>query len=466
MAEAALSPIVIRPQPGPQEAFLSSPADIVIYGGGAGGGKTFGEVIDPLRYIENGNFGAVFFRRTSPQITNEGGLWDEAGKIYPLLGGVPRESPKLDYRFPSGAKFTFSHMQLEKNRYDWQGAQIPGIYFDELTHFEQSQFWYMLSRNRSTCGVKPYIRATCNPDVDSWVAKLVEWYVDQETGYAINERSGKLRHFVRVSDELIWANDPNELGKRYPDLRAFIKSFTFIPASVYDNKKLLEIDPGYVGNLLALPLVEQERLLRGNWKIRKIAGIMFQMRHFEERIKLAALPRGEIVKWVRYWDLAASDRDTADYSVGVLMGIGPNIAGRRKVYVVDVIRGQWSKLERNARIKQAIYSDEQNFGNVKHYIEESIGLGIEAVRAIIDENLGRITADKPKGKKTERADPWSTACQAGNAVLVEGPWNDAYVDEHVSFPDPLGKIHDDQVDASSGGFKVLTTDDDISLEWM
>ena len=70
--------------PGPQIAFLQSPADICIYGGAAGGGKTVGLILEPLRHATPvANFSAVFFRRKTPQITNPGGLWDESQKFYP-----------------------------------------------------------------------------------------------------------------------------------------------------------------------------------------------------------------------------------------------------------------------------------------------------------------------------------------------------------------------------------------------
>jgi hypothetical protein len=68
----------IAAQPGPQTEFLRSAADICIYGGAAGGGKTVGLILEPLRYATRvANFTAVFFRRSTPQITNPGGLWDE-----------------------------------------------------------------------------------------------------------------------------------------------------------------------------------------------------------------------------------------------------------------------------------------------------------------------------------------------------------------------------------------------------
>jgi hypothetical protein len=155
---------IISAQPGPQTAFLQSPADICIYGGAAGGGKTVGLILEPLRHATRvANFTAVFFRRTTPQITNPGGLWDESQKFYPRLGGTPHVGMR-EWRWPRGSKIKFSHLQFDTTVYDWQGAQITLICFDELTHFTARQFSYMVSRNRSTCGVRPYIRATCNPD--------------------------------------------------------------------------------------------------------------------------------------------------------------------------------------------------------------------------------------------------------------------------------------------------------------
>jgi hypothetical protein len=94
-----------------------------------------------------------------PQITNPGALWDESLNFYPQLGGAPHVRMR-EWRWPRGGKIKFSHLQFETSVYDWQGGQITLICFDELTHFSAHQFFYMVSRNRSTCGVRPYIRAT------------------------------------------------------------------------------------------------------------------------------------------------------------------------------------------------------------------------------------------------------------------------------------------------------------------
>src|SRR5262245_39583379 len=130
----------VSPQPGPQTAFLRTPDDICIYGGAAGGGKTVGLILEPLRHVRRvPGFAAVFFRRTTPQITNPGGLWDESLNFYPRFGGAPRLRAH-EWCWRSGAKIKFAHLQFETTVHEWQGAQLALICFDELTHFTAHQF--------------------------------------------------------------------------------------------------------------------------------------------------------------------------------------------------------------------------------------------------------------------------------------------------------------------------------------
>ncbi len=219
-------------------------------------------------------------------------------QLYPLLKAHPREA-FLEWIFPSGAKVKFAHLEHEKNVYDWQGSQIPLIGFDELTHFSAAQFWYLISRNRSTSGVPGYIRATCNPDVNSWVRQLIDWWIDKE-GYPIQERSGILRWFIRRDDTLVWGNSRQELLDKY-GADELPKSLTFVPSSVHDNKILLEKDPSYLANLRALSRVERLRLLGGNWNVRASAGMLFQREWFPI---VDTIPGGWI-QAIRFWDRAA-----------------------------------------------------------------------------------------------------------------------------------------------------------------
>ena len=234
---------IFRPQPGPQEQFLASAADIAIYGGAAGGGKTYASILETLRHKDRPGFYSVFFRRTMPQIHNPGALWDTSRQVYPLTGATPKEQPS-EWYWPSGARVKMAHLEHESTVEDWQGSQVPLFLFDELTHFSRSMFFYMLSRNRSECGVRPYMRATCNPDPDSWVAEFIGWWIDPATGYAIPERSGKLRWFIRRGDDFVWADSRDEVLAKVPGANPVeAKSLTFVPAKLEDNKILETANP-------------------------------------------------------------------------------------------------------------------------------------------------------------------------------------------------------------------------------
>jgi hypothetical protein len=257
-----MSSQIIRPQQGPQETVLSSAADIAVFGGSAFGGKTWALLLEGIRHTGNPDFGAVFFRRTSPQITNEGGLWDEAGKLYPLAGAVPKVGD-LSWSFPSGACISMRHLQHEKTKYDWQGTSIALLGFDELTHFSESQFFYLLSRNRSQCGVRPYVRCTTNPDSSSWVKRFLAPWIDRK--YPDRAASGEIRWFIRVNGQIIWGRSADSFKDEHPGARP--KSVTFIRSSIFDNKIGMDRDPDYLANLQAQNPVDRARLLDGDWDV-------------------------------------------------------------------------------------------------------------------------------------------------------------------------------------------------------
>ena len=124
----------IKPQQGPQEMFLSTPADIAIYGGAAGGGKSWAILLESLRHvIRNTGFFACYFRRNATQVRNPGGLWDESMKLYALAGGVP-VAHSLEWQWTEGGKVKFAHLEHDATVLNWQGSQIALICFDELTH--------------------------------------------------------------------------------------------------------------------------------------------------------------------------------------------------------------------------------------------------------------------------------------------------------------------------------------------
>ena len=439
----AAEPTVIRPQSGPQEKFLSSPADIAIYGGAAGGGKTWALLMEPLRHVANAGFGAVFFRRSTVQVRNEGGLWDESEKLYPLLAAEPREHV-LSWSFPSGATVSFAHLEHDKTVLNWQGSQIPLICFDEMTHFSQKQFWYMVSRNRSMCGVRPYIRATCNPDADSWVAEFIAWWLDPETGVAIPDRAGVVRWFVRINDALVWADTPEELEALHPGIPP--KSATFIPAKLTDNAALMAADPGYMANLLALPKVERERLLGGNWKIRAAAGLLFKRSWVTV---VDAVPAD--VRAVRGWDLAGTPKvegNDPDWTAGTKIGFSRSTG---RYIVMHHVRDRDTPHKIEALISNTASQDGTE---VEISLpQDPAQAGKWQAQSLVKMLAGYTARATPEGgDKETRFGPFSAQCEAGNVDVLRGAWNEEWFMNLEGFPEAA---HDDDADSTSRAFNTL-----------
>ncbi len=449
--------MILKPQPGPQELFLASPADLTIYGGAAGGGKSYALLLEPLRHaLKNPGFNAVIFRRTTTQVKNPGGLWDESIRMYGGIRGAMSVQEPREWRFTNGGRVRFAHLEHEANVRDWQGSQIPMIGFDELTHFTKTQFWYLLSRNRSICGVRPYVRATCNPDADSWVADLIAWWIDQDTGLPIESRVGVLRWFIRQADTLIWADTPEELTALYPD--SLPKSLTFIRARLDDNKALVTADPGYRANLEAMTFVDRERLLAGNWKIRPAAGLYFQ-RHWCELVPTA--PR--LVAVGRGWDLAATPdtgQNDPDWTCSALIGRGHDgcyyvldatwlRAGPREVR--EAIKNTASQDGHGVKI--SIPQDPAQAGKAQalDYVQMLAGYQISATPEARNIGGSDPTPTKQSAKIT-RFSPFSAQAEGGNVRVVAGGWNKRWFEELEAFPEAR---HDDSADATSRAFAIV-----------
>lgn len=442
----------ITPQAGPQTVFMCSSADIVIYGGAAGGGKTFALLLEGLRHKDIAGFSGVVFRKNYTQITASGGLWDAANKIYgQVQGAKPKKTPKLHWFFsPSGARIHFAHLERDEDLQGWQGSEICYLAFDELTHFSRHQFLYMLSRNRSTCGIRPYVRATCNPDSDSWVADFISWWINQDTGYPIYERSGVVRYMCVLNDTIYWGSNPHELAKEHGVNVEECKSVTFIASKLTDNKVLMAKDPSYMANLKALAEIDKERLLYGNWKIRPAAGMYFKTENFTF---VDAVPKN-IVAYARSWDLAATEptplNPDPDATAGVLMGLLDN--GR--VIVLDVKRKQIKANDARNLLRNMAAIDQGKYKFVQITIPQDPGQAGKAQAQSLVSMLAGYSVEivSPTGSKEVRATPFASQVQAGNVLILKGEWNDMYLSELESFPESK---HDDMVDASSDAFNKL-----------
>lgn len=446
--------LVIGAMSKPQEDFLATDADIAIYGGGAGGGKTWMLALDAVRDVAVPGYAAILFRRTSPELVGGGSIWEATQKIYRHMGGTPREGQFLDWRFPARSIVECRHLQHESDVHGHQGKQYAMVGFDELTHFTEVQFWYLVSRMRTTCGVKPRLRATCNPDPDSFVRKLVEWYVDPVTGLAIPERSGVVRWLCRRDDDsLDWGDTREEVTERNPGKA--VLSFTFIPARLVDNPVLLANDPHYIDKLGSLMRVERERLLGGNWDVKATAGSYFNRSMFEI---VDAIDETQVRRRVRGWDKAGTkpnpQHPDPDWTVG------PKVAEMKDgSYVVeDVIRLRNTPKVVDDTLRAAASQDGKR---CEVSVWQDPGqAGVKDVEHVKDEVLKGypVRVFKASENKKTYAKMWQPDAERCRIKLVRGPWNEAFLKVLEKFDGESSTEKDDDVDGMSACFMVLKGD--------
>lgn len=452
-----VEPVVIKfaPQEGPQTAFMSSSADIVLYGGARGGGKSYGLELDAMRYTQNEHYGAVLFRRTMEQVFQEGGLWETSERIFPYAGAEPRRGD-AQWVFPSGSTITFGGLEHEDSKYNWLGSQIAYLGFDQLESFTASQFWFMLGCNRSPSGIPPCIRATANPE-PGWLAEFIQWWWDADTGYPILERSGIVRWFVRVNDAILWGDDKAALEARWPNTVA--KSFTFIPSFVDDNKILLSEDPTYKANLLAQGTVERERWLKGNWKIKMTGGLLLKRGDF----KIVTEKPARFTRLMRYWDLAATEETDKNknpcYTAGGLVGL---VGGQWFIMNIKRIRANPPDVENLIKSTASI-----DPGNTETRMEKEGGASGKTVISHYQRNIlpgfnfSEGTDVWQRKSKTERAKLIASAARAGNVFIVkpeggDNEWIENFLTDCDSAPD--GWM--DMIDCISGAFVEMRHDTD------
>ena len=247
--------IIFQPNEGPQEEFLSSSERDVLYGGSAGGGKSFALLADPLRYCHNGNHRGLLLRRTLDELTE---LIDKSRQLYPKAfpGAKFRES-KSTWHFPSGATIWFTYLDKDKDVTRFQGQAFNWIGIDEITQYPSPYVWdYLRSRLRTTdpeLQEHLYMRCTANPGgVGGWWVKKM--YIDPSehgsTFAAMDIETGK---------PFLWPKGHEKEGEPLFYRR-------FIPARLTDNPYLLA-DGQYEAMLRSLPEVERKRLLEGDWEV-------------------------------------------------------------------------------------------------------------------------------------------------------------------------------------------------------
>ena len=220
-----------------QEKFLKSDAFETLFGGAAGGGKSYGQLIDALLYaLKYPKSKQIIFRSTFADL--EKSLIRVSLDLYPL-SIADYNSSKHTWKFNNGSIIDFGYIQYEKDVYQYQSAEYDVIRFDELTHFTEFMYTYMISRCRGANTYPKRIKSSTNPG---------------GVGHAwVKER------FIDIGEPNVIHNCKLETGEEVTRI--------FIPSLVTDNKFMLEYDPDYIKRLDALPEKERKALKYGDWDI-------------------------------------------------------------------------------------------------------------------------------------------------------------------------------------------------------
>ena len=211
-----------------QSEFINATAGEVLFGGAAGGGKSYGQLVDALLFaLRYAGSKQLILRRTLPEL--------EKSLVRAALSIYPRElftykSAKHEGIFKNGSVIDFGYCDAENDVYRYQSAEYDVIRFDELTHFTEQMYVYLISRVRGANAFPKQIKSSTNP--------------------------GGIGHGW-VKSRFIDIGKPNveHLGR------------IFIPSRVTDNSFLMKADPGYAERLKKLSKKDREALLFGNWDI-------------------------------------------------------------------------------------------------------------------------------------------------------------------------------------------------------
>lgn len=330
--------IIFKPNDGPQTAFLSANEQEVLYGGAAGGGKSYAMLADPVRFLNNEQAKMLLVRKSTEELRE---LVSVSKVLYPkAIPGIKFLERDKTWVAPSGATLWMSYLDADDDVTRYQGQAYNWIGFDELTQWSSPFAWnYMRSRLRTTkaSGLKLYQRATTNPGGSghSWVKKAfidpakpgkAFWAIDPETG-----------------ETLAWPQNHARAGEPLFQRR-------FIPATLYDNPYLAE-DGMYEANLMSMPEHQRKQLLDGNWDVAE--GAAFS--EFNRRIHTIE-PFDIPSSWPRF---RAADYGYSSYSGIVWFAIAPSgqLVVYRELYVSKVLAEDLAE-----QILNAEYGEKMRYG--------------------------------------------------------------------------------------------------------
>jgi predicted phage terminase large subunit-like protein len=400
-----------------QQAFLALECREALYGGAAGGGKSDALLMAALQHVHVPGYRALLLRRTYSDLALPGALLDRARDWF--TGKAKWSRDEKTWSFPGGGSITFGYLENENDKYRYQGAEFQFIGFDELTQFTETQYRYLFSRIRRLQGslVPLRMRAGSNP-------------------------GGVGHDWVKARWNLSAADMAG--GVQFNDERAFV------PARLDDNTALDARE--YEAALSELDPLTRQQLLAGDWQASAAEG--FFRREWFKIIPASQVPAG--LKWVRFWDCASKVKERSDFWAGAKMAKATD--GR--YFIGHMIRHKWEYADGRAAVLQTAMMDTPAC---------SVGVEDTSSGTAVVSDLRRdpkasgftVTPVPVTQDKATRAGPWASRAAGGLIYLAEGAWVPDFLDEVERFP--ADGAHDDQVDAVSGAYHLLTRPREIRV---
>lgn len=451
-----------------QAVFLNADEDFIVYGGSRGSGKTFMSLLRMARWIDDPNFVGYVIRKHGSELKRAGGAFEEASKIFKALRPdceITTQPMKIKFRnginTEFGASISFVGLDGSEGKNAIQGIQISAAMVDEATHLTADEIWWIVTCLRTSAKMKPHIYLTCNPDPDSFLSKMVEPYLYPLHTYVDGElvegrphplMNCKVRYFIKVGDDLLWAESEEELKEKHPEYffegsEITPQSFRFIGATCHDNPVMLKNNPTYISKLKNQDRITVERMYYGNWFARAVGTGFVQRDWFEVIPKI-----DKKVKYrVRAWDIAATQKSEKnpdpDYTASVL--IARTIDDE---YVIeDVFQERISIMNVLETIARVAKDDQQYCDTlVKTYIPQDPNAQAEFtartwVRELASKGVG-VQLIKTAGAKSkaQRFLPFAAVAEVGLIKVLKADWNDKYFSELERFDGTRKCGHDDK----------------------
>lgn len=477
---------LIRPQPGPQTDFLATDVDFALYGGAAGGGKSWALLADALRHgIDTPGWVGVIFRARGVDIDGEDSIYADAKRLYDGTGARFRDGNKRDCRWPGGGVLLFRHLSRENIDF-YLGKAYAWIGFEEATQIPIEHQIALAGRARSVCGARPVVRGTTNPNPDHDLARWVDPFLHRDPAYprygtADRTKSGMVRYWARsvTTDRIEFAATREAAAALTGQALTDVKTFAFFPALLEDNVILETIDPGYRASINAHNAVKRAQLGGGNWYVRANTGGMLARWRWGTPTRIVTEPLAPIVRRVRAWDFASTEPSAVspdpDYTAGVAAEF--DVDGR--CYFSGLFACRRATPDRDRLVAAVVAADGPHWTQ-RIPIDPAAG-GVDAAyhqrKNMVTAGAGEVVALPVRGAKVVRGQPLADALELG--IEIDGKTEPAiyildrdgwmgrpYLDAAESAPATLGDLlwrhldgfgteadeHDDVGDAASDAY--------------